>query len=99
MTSKFDAWLTAAPDTSDEDEYIDQRVSEILKTDLDPSDAGRMAEAISEASPENQQIIRDYIEQSNWTELGRKLYCMAYEYMEHYATLMAQDEIQKGYHL
>lgn len=100
MTSKFDAWLSAAPDSSDEDEYIDNRVIELLKEeDYDPTDVGHIAEAVSEASETDQQIIRDYIEQDNWQELGRKLFCMSYEYMEKFATSQAQSEVQQGLHL
>ena len=100
MTSKFDAWLTAAPDNSDEDEYIENRVCELLKTDeYDPDHVAHIAEAIGEASETDQQIIRDFIEQDKWAELGRKLFCMSYEYMEKFATSQAESEIQKGYHL
>jgi hypothetical protein len=100
MTSKYDAWLTNAPDSSDEDEYIDNRVYELLKEeDYDPTDVAHMAEAISEADEATQQTIRDFIEQDKWQELGRKLFCLSYEYMEKFATSQAQHEIQQGYHL
>lgn len=100
MTSKYDAWLTNAPDSSDEDEYIDNRVCELLNTDeYDPTDVSHMSEAISEANEADQQTIRDFIEQDKWQELGRKLFCMSYEYMEKFATSQAESEIQQGYHL
>jgi hypothetical protein len=100
MTSKYDSWLMAAPDTTDEDEYIEQRVYQLLKEEeYDPSDISHIAEAIAEADEESQQIIRDYIEQSNWQELGRKLFFMSYDYMEKFATSQAESEIQQGLHL
>jgi hypothetical protein len=100
MTSKFDSWLTNAPDSSDEDEYIENRVCELLKTDeYDPSDVGHIAEAISEASEIEQETIRDFIERSEWNKLGAKLFYMSYEYMEKFATIRAESEIQQGLHL
>lgn len=100
MTSKFDSWLTAAPDNTDEEEYIDARVWELLKTkEYDPTDISHMSEAISEADEATQQTIRDFIEQDKWHELGRKLFCISYEYMEKFATSEAEHEIQQGYHL
>lgn len=100
MISKYDAWLTAAPDSSDEDEYIEQRVKQLLKEDeYDPTDVGHLAEAISEAKEVDQQIIRDYIQKKEWDKLGLKLFCMSYDYMEGFATSHAESEVQEGYHL
>lgn len=100
MISKYDAWLSAAPDTSDEDEYIEQRVFELLKEeDYDPINVSHIAEAISEAKEVDQQIIRDYIEKKEWDKLGLKLFCMSYDYMERFATSHAESEVQQGYHL
>ena len=99
MISKYDAWLSAAPDTSDEDEYIEQRVFELLKTELNPTDICHIAEAISEAGELEQATIIDFVNQKNWEALGRKLYFISYEYMEHLAVSRAEHEIQQGYSL
>lgn len=94
----YDNWLmSGAYDNEDEEIYIEERVSELMKTkDYDPSDVGHMAEAISEASAIDQDIIRDYIEQKDWAKLGQKLYVMSYDYMEHFAESAAQREVEQG---
>ena len=63
----YDNWLmSGAYDCEDEEIYIEERVPELMATkDYDPSDVSHMAEAISEASKDDQEIIRDYIEQQD----------------------------------
>jgi hypothetical protein len=97
----YDNWLqNGAYDNEDEEIYIENRVPQLMKTsDYDPSDVGHMAEAISEASEDDQAIIRDYIEQKDWAKLGLKMYVMSYDYMEHYAESAAQQEVSNGAHL
>jgi len=97
----YDNWLmSGAHDGEDEEIYIENRVAELMdEEDYDPSDVSHMAEAISEASEEDQQTIRDYIEQKAWDKLGLKLYTMTYDYMENYAESTAQREVQQGAHL
>jgi hypothetical protein len=94
----YDNWLmSGAHDSEDEEIYIEERVPELMKeADYDPSDVGHMAEAISEASKDDQDIIRDYIEQKDWAKLGLKLYVMSYDYMEHFAQSQAQREVEQG---
>jgi hypothetical protein len=96
----MERWMNAAYDGEDEEIYIENRVDELMdEEDYDPSDVAHMAEAISEASEEDQQTIRDYIEQKDWAKLGQKLYVMSYDYMEEYATSAAQQEVSNGAHL
>ena len=94
----YDSWLmSGAYDNEDEEIYIENRVPELMKTsDYDPSDVSHLAEAISEASKDDQDIICDYIEQRDWAKLGQKLYVMSYDYMEHFATSEAQREVSNG---
>ena len=94
----YDSWLqSGAYDSEDEEIYIEERVPELMKTeDYDPTDAGHMSEAISEASDEDQAIIRDYIEQKDWAKLGQKLFYMSYDYMEKFAECAAQREVSQG---
>ena len=94
----YDSWLqSGAYDGEDEQIYIEERVPELMTTkDYDPSDTSHMAEAISEASKDDQEIIRDYIEQRDWAKLGQKLYVMSYNYMEHFAQMEAQREVSNG---
>jgi hypothetical protein len=94
----YDNWLqSGAYDGEDEEIYIEERVPELMQTkDYDPADVSHMAEAISEASKDDQDIIRDYIEQRDWAKLGQKLYVMSYDYMEKYAESAAQREVENG---
>ena len=94
----YDNWLqSGAYDNEDEEIYIEERVPELMATkDYDPSDTSHMAEAISEASKDDQATIRDYIEQKDWAKLGLKLYVMSYDYMEKFAESAAQREVEQG---
>ena len=96
--ANYDNWLmSGAYDREDEEIYIESRVPELMHTkDYDPSDVSHMAEAISEASKDDQDIIRDYIEQKDWVKLGQKLYVMSYDYMEKFAESEAQREVSNG---
>lgn len=94
----YDSWLqSGAYDSEDEEIYIENRVPELMTTkDYDPADVSHMAEAISEASKEDQETIRDFIEQKAWDKLGMKLFYMSYEYMEKFAESEAQREVSNG---
>jgi hypothetical protein len=94
----YDNWLqSGAYDREDEEIYIETRVPELMTSkDYDPADVSHMAEAISEASEDDQATIRDYIEQKDWAKLGLKLYVMSYDYMEKFAESEAQREVSNG---
>jgi hypothetical protein len=94
----YDSWLqSGAYDSEDEEIYIENRVPELMTTkDFDPSDVGHMGEAIAEASKDDQDMIRDYIEQKAWDKLGMKLFYMTYDYMEQFAESKAQREVEQG---
>jgi hypothetical protein len=94
----YDNWLiSGAYDNEDEEIDIEQRTKELMTSkDYDPADICHMAEAISEASKDDQDIIRDYIEQKDWAKLGQKLYVMSYDYMEHLANMDAQRQVSNG---
>ena len=96
--SGYDSWLqSGAYDNEDEEVYIEERVPELMKTEeYDPADVSHMGEAIAQASKDDQEIIRDYIEQKDWAKLGQKLFYMTYEYMEGYAQATAQREVEQG---
>lgn len=89
--------MNAAYDGEDEEIYVENRVPELMHTkDYDPSDVSHMAEAISEASADDQEVIRDFIERREWDKLGAKLFYMTYDYMEKFAESAAQREIENG---
>ena len=95
----YDSWLqSGAYDNEDEEIYIEERTYELMKLgeDYDPTDVGRMSEAISEASADDQEVIRDFIERKEWDKLGAKLFYMTYEYMEKFAESQAQREVEQG---
>lgn len=103
-TSNFDKWLMAGPsDTNAEDEYIENRVFELmLETgEYNPSDVFRMGEALQQCSSDEQiqATISDYVEQKDWAKLGLKLYQIAFDYQEEYATSQAISEMNQGLHL
>jgi hypothetical protein len=85
------------PEDDNSGDFIDERTNELLKTeDYDPSLIHHLAEAISEAKPDDQASISDFIEQSNWEALGRKLYYISHEYMEKLAESHAVHEYNSG---
>lgn len=95
----YDNWLqSGAYDNEDEEIYIEERTYELMKLgeDYDPTDVGRMSEAISEASADDQEVIRDFIERKEWDKLGAKLFYMTYDYMEKFAESQAQREVEQG---
>ena len=94
----YDSWLMSGAYANESEEiYIENRVPELMETeDYDPTDVSHMGEAISEASKEDQETIRDYIEQRDWAKLGQKLYVMTYDYMEKFAEAKAQREVEQG---
>jgi len=64
-------------------EAFQRQVDDLMSTPgYDASDVFRMGEAIQQASDEDQETIRDYVEQKDWAKLGLKLYTMSFEYME-----------------
>ena len=96
----MEKWMNAAYDGEDEEIYIENRTVELMdEEDFDPASVAHLAEAISEASEDDQQTIRDYIEQKDWAKLGLKLYVMSYDYMEKFAESTAQREVEQGLHL
>lgn len=96
--SGYDSWLqSGAYDNEDEEIYVEGRVPELMKTeDYDPSNVSHMGEAIAQASENDQEVIRDFIERKEWHKLGAKLFYMTYEYMEEFATSEAQREVEQG---
>jgi hypothetical protein len=55
-----------------------------------------MAEAIAEASAEDQESIRDFIANAEWDKLGMKLYYISHEYMEKFAESHAIEQFNQG---
>jgi len=85
------------PEDDDSGDFIDARVVELLNTkEYDPALIHHLAEAISEANPEDQESISDFIANAEWAKLGMKLYYISHEYMEKLADSHAVDEYNSG---
>jgi hypothetical protein len=94
-TSMHDRYYEPEDDNSGD--FIEHRVAELMNTkDYDPSLIHHLAEAIAEASSEDQETIKDFIANSEWKKLGMKLYYMSHEYMEKYAEEHAIGEYNQG---
>jgi len=84
-------------DEDDIDEFLCERIAELLNSkDYDPTDIRHMAEAIAEASAEDQESIRDFIANAEWAKLGMKLYYISHEYMEKFAESHAIEQFNQG---
>lgn len=87
------------PEDNDDQDRIDERVAELLNDEYSPDDPKNFLEAICEYSKEDREAIGDILMQSpiDYEALGRKLYCMAYDYWEKCAENNASDALVKGY--
>lgn len=95
VMNRHDAYYE--PEDDDLGEFLNERIVELMNTkDYDPTSVSHLAEAISEASTEDQETIRDFIANGEWEKLGRKLYYMSHEYMEKFAESHAIDEYNQG---
>ena len=92
MMSMHDRYYEPEDDDSD---LLDERVAELMKEDYDPTEYAHFAEGISEAKKEDCQAVEDILKQPtiDYEALGRKLFCMAYDYMEKRSI----SEVQDGY--
>lgn len=87
------------PEDNDDQDRIDEYAAELLNEEYSPEKYSNFAEAISEAKEKDRQAVEDILSQSpiNYEALGRKLYCIAYEYWEHCAESRAADALMQGY--
>jgi hypothetical protein len=83
----------------DDSDLLEERISELMKDEYNPSKYSNFAEAISETNEKNREAVEAILQQPtiDYEALGRKLFCMAYEYMEHYAENHAQENLSSGY--
>ena len=85
------------PEDDDSGDFIDFRTQELLNTkEYDPATTSHLAEAIAEATAEDQESIKDFIANKEWDKLGMKLYYISHEYMEKYAESHAIQEYNQG---
>jgi hypothetical protein len=86
------------PEDNDSDR-IDDRVAELMKDEYNPTQYSNFAEGISEANEKDREAVELILQQSeiDYEALGRKLFCMAYDYMEGYANSHAEANLSSGY--
>ena len=86
------------PEDNDSDR-IDDRVADLMKDEYDPKQYANFAEGISEANEKDREAVELILQQSeiDYEALGRKLFCMAYDYMEGYANSHAEANLSSGY--
>jgi len=87
------------PEDNDDSDRIDDRVSELMKDEYDPKKYSNFAEGISEANDKDREAVELILQQPeiDYEALGRKLFCMAYDYMEGYANSHAEANLASGY--
>jgi len=87
------------PEDNDDSDRIDERVSELMKDEYNPTQYSNFVEGISEASEKDREAVELILQQSeiDYEALGRKLFCMAYDYMEGYANSHAEANLSSGY--
>jgi hypothetical protein len=93
--NRHDAYYEPGDDDSD---LLADRISELMKSDYDPTNYAHFAEAISEAKKDNCEAVEAILQRPtiDYEALGRKLFCMAYEYLEGYATRHAEEDLSAG---
>ena len=69
-----------------------------MKENYDPTEYAHFAEGISEAKKADCEAVEAILKQPtiDYEALGRKLFCMAYEYMEGFAENHAQEDLSAG---
>jgi hypothetical protein len=83
----------------DDSDLLNERISELMKDEYSPNQYDHFAEAISEASKSDREAVEIILQQHpiNYEVLGRKLFGMAYDYMEKFAENHAQEDLSAGY--
>jgi len=86
------------PEDNDDGDLIENRVAELMKEDYNPSTYSNFSEGICEAKKSDVESVETILQMPDidYAALGRKLYCMAYEYMENIATKHAEEDLCSG---
>jgi hypothetical protein len=82
----------------DDSDLVEERTAELMKDDYSPNKYYNFAEGISETNQKNREDVEAILQQADidYAVLGRKLYCMAYEYMETIAIRHAEEDLNSG---
>lgn len=91
--SKHDAYYEPKDDEMDSDE-LHYEVAQLMKDEYNPCKYANFCEAFEGVQdPEVVQYLEEMLEKRNFEALGRKLWSIAYEYHEKFAT----DKVLGGY--
>jgi hypothetical protein len=96
MMTMHDRYYEPEDDDSD---LLSERISELMKSEYSPNQYDHFAEAITEATKSDREAVETILQQRpiNYEALGRKLFGMAYDYMEKFAENHAQEDLSAGY--
>jgi hypothetical protein len=96
MMTMHDRYYEPEDDDSD---LLSERISELMKDEYSPNQYDHFAEAITEAAKSDREAVEIILQQRpiNYEALGRKLFGMAYDYMEKFAENHAQEDLSAGY--
>ena len=86
------------PEDDNDADLVEERTAELMKEDYSPNKYYNFAEGISETNQKNREDVEAILQQADidYAALGRKLYCMAYDYMEVIATKHAEEDLNSG---
>jgi hypothetical protein len=86
------------PEDDNDADLVEERTIELMKDDYSPKKYYNFAESISETNQKNREDVEAILQQADidYAALGRKLYCMAYDYMEIIATKHAEEDLYSG---
>jgi len=95
MMTMHDRYYEPEDDDSD---LLAERISELMKDEYSPNQYNHFAEAITEATKADCESVETILQQHpiNYEALGRKLFGMAYDYMEKLAENHAQEDLSAG---
>ena len=94
----YEGWLSSGAHANEDEEiYIEERISELLKLECDPNRIGNVCEAIGEDCLYNhKEQIEEAMRTRDFVALGRLLWGDVFEYWENMAMTIAQDEVEQG---
>lgn len=92
--SRHDAYYEPN-DYDDRSDEIEARAWELMKpgAEYDYRTASAVSEVMGELDRDMAKALQDVIDTGNYEAIGRKVMMMAMDYMEHYAMLSAEREI------
>jgi hypothetical protein len=85
----------------DDSDLIEEYIHDLMQDEYNPTKYKNFAEAISEAKEADRLIIEEMLQKPvadrDYAAIGRKLFDMAYSYMEGYAENHAMSSYENGY--